>query len=476
MTDSPRAQLPIDPDERPIEGQLLQIRNALELLKQDKSCYVKSCDIIKLYKSAVDQVRALNELRARKNKPGEQNRVDVLCDDVFQLISLGFMAIGKNNDAPAIYSTVSAIKRLTDHLKEAAFFSAKDLESMWNELQKHREMLKKCQAEYDPELLELIERRMSVCEDSIKEMHAILSHLDAEHAEYWEKLVSILRRLSSLNTRSRYSRTEHEGLKKEIADLEKECPYLHKEVPAKITERYEQIMNTAADQSNATPDQLVEILFERCVLWSSIIEKNPLYIDPEFKPLYSRLKKIRDELESRSLLQAWSLRETDLYDFQRQLDRVDEARTLDGNFVSEETGKKACLQTQRTLLYLLRKGYALIYLMLTHSEPVSEALLPVYNQLKTLKKCLQEVQKAGGVGSPRELYPYMMKLSSFDHMQTDGKFIVNGEAPDGQAAAQTLLHDIHELALQLKEQAIANEKAGDAHDTTHAAKPALAAA
>ena len=74
MTDSPRAQLPIDPDERPIEGQLLQIRNALELLKQDKSCYVKSSDIIKLYKATIEQVRALNELRARKDKKDEQNR------------------------------------------------------------------------------------------------------------------------------------------------------------------------------------------------------------------------------------------------------------------------------------------------------------------------------------------------------------------------------------------------------------------
>jgi ABC-type uncharacterized transport system fused permease/ATPase subunit len=74
MTDSPRAQMPIDPDERPIEGQLLQIRNALEMLKQDKSCYVKSADVIRLYKATIEQVRALNELRARKDKRNEQNR------------------------------------------------------------------------------------------------------------------------------------------------------------------------------------------------------------------------------------------------------------------------------------------------------------------------------------------------------------------------------------------------------------------
>lgn len=44
------------------------------------------------------------------------------------------------------------------------------------------------------------------------------------------------------------------------------------------------------------------------------------------------------------------------------------------------------------------------------SEPVSEALLPVYNQLQTLKRCLVEVKEQGGVSSARELYPYSMKV------------------------------------------------------------------
>lgn len=74
MTDSPRAMIPIDPEERPIEGQLLQIRNQLELLKQDKSCYVKSSDVLKLYKDTIVQVRALNDIRKRKDKIDEQNR------------------------------------------------------------------------------------------------------------------------------------------------------------------------------------------------------------------------------------------------------------------------------------------------------------------------------------------------------------------------------------------------------------------
>lgn len=118
---------------------------------------------------------------------------------------------------------------------------------------------------------------------------------------------------------------------------------------------------------------------------------------------------IRNKLEKLSLTQAWSLRETDLYDFQRQLDKIDEAR-VDGNFLDSE-GKPAELYVQRTLLYLIRRSYAYIYYLMVSSEPVSEALLPIYNQLQTLKRCLIEVKNSGGVNSPRELYPYSMKVS-----------------------------------------------------------------
>jgi hypothetical protein len=127
------------------------------------------------------------------------------------------------------------------------------------------------------------------------------------------------------------------------------------------------------------------------------------------------------------MTQAWSLRETDLFTYQRKLNRIDESR-VDGNFL-DSSGKSADIHSQRveflstqtdkkffliysqTLLYLIRRSYALIYGLLISSEPVSEALLPIYNQLQTLRKCLIEVKESGGVSNTRELYPYSMKVS-----------------------------------------------------------------
>ena len=134
-------------------------------------------------------------------------------------------------------------------------------------------------------------------------------------------------------------------------------------------------------------------------------------IPENFASVYERLVGIRNDLEKLSITQAWSLRETDLYDYQRELDKIDESR-VDGNFLDED-GNPADLYAQRTLLYLIRRSYGYIYYLMISSEPVSEALLPYYNQLQTLKRCLVEVKNSGGVSSVRDLYPYSMKVGSY---------------------------------------------------------------
>lgn len=77
MADTPTRQLPIDPREQPVLDQLLAIRASLTLLKQDRSTYVKSSDVIPLYEKAIEQVQILNELRA--DHPREENRGGLSC-------------------------------------------------------------------------------------------------------------------------------------------------------------------------------------------------------------------------------------------------------------------------------------------------------------------------------------------------------------------------------------------------------------
>ncbi|KAK5280093.1 hypothetical protein LTR40_006859 [Exophiala xenobiotica] len=193
---------------------------------------------------------------------------------------------------------------------------------------------------------------------------------------------------------------------------------------------------------------LVVPLLNRCLKFTDMVEERQGKIDERFKDVYDKLLEIRNQLERLTMTQAWSLRETDLFMWQRKLDRIDDSRR-DGNFFDAE-GHPADLHAQRTLLYLIRRGYAYIYQLLIASEPVSEALLPIYNQLLTLRRCLVEVKKAGGVSNPRELYPYSMKLNSIDNMRVDGKFQIGKDIPEGQGAVNDLLAECYDLAYELR--------------------------
>lgn len=69
------------------------------------------------------------------------------------------------------------------------------------------------------------------------------------------------------------------------------------------------------------------------------------HIDERFQEQYERLVDIRNQLDRLSVTQAWSLRETDLFGYQRKLDRIDEAR-VNGNFV-DAVGQPADIHAQR---------------------------------------------------------------------------------------------------------------------------------
>lgn len=100
----------------------------------------------------------------------------------------------------------------------------------------------------------------------------------------------------------------------------------------------------------------VSELLRRCLLWTDIVLERQGVVPDAFKSMYESLIGIRNELEKLSITQAWSLRETDLYDFQRQLDRFEEQR-VDGNWLDEE-GKPAELYVQRVRIKEARHPFS----------------------------------------------------------------------------------------------------------------------
>lgn len=76
MADSPAAFLPLDPQEQPILDRLLSIRDALLLLKQDKSTYIKSQEVLSFYDQVIEQVQLLNNIRAGDIRERSRGSID----------------------------------------------------------------------------------------------------------------------------------------------------------------------------------------------------------------------------------------------------------------------------------------------------------------------------------------------------------------------------------------------------------------
>lgn len=256
MADSPVYAAPVKAPEKPILEKLVLVRDKLFLLKQDKSTYVKSQDVLPLYEDIIEQVHLLNDVRG--NDHLVQNRVDSILDDCLQLISLFFMAIGRNNEAPALYSLTSTITRLCDHLKECAFYSTKDLISMDNTLNNMKRTLDKDADRYSPYLITRIRYRIEVCERLIQELRDFLRTLSPSMVPTWEKLVSILRAIAALNTRSHYNQKDLDELRNQLLEMQKTMQ--NGELPAE----------------NGKPDSgqdLVVPLLHRCLKFCELVEE-----------------------------------------------------------------------------------------------------------------------------------------------------------------------------------------------------------
>lgn len=121
-------------------------------------------------------------------------------DSCFRILSLCFLTIGRNNEAPAVYAPTSTILRLLDHLSECDLYSHHDLEAITATLDKLSTNVardQKCPRSY----CDLLARRIELCRTSVKSLEDRLSGLEAPLPDIYEKLISLLRTVSRANTR-----------------------------------------------------------------------------------------------------------------------------------------------------------------------------------------------------------------------------------------------------------------------------------
>ncbi|SNX84405.1 uncharacterized protein MEPE_03114 [Melanopsichium pennsylvanicum] len=457
-------------EELPILEALINIRNRLTALKKDSSEFIRSHDVQQLYQQVIKQVTRLNAVRDEQQATAQasssasstsdhhdqaeqsdvtgtddspvlqHNRVDTTLNDVFSLLSLFFLTIGRSRESPATFSQLSCMKQLLDHLQESGIYTEADLQPFGSRLIELRDIIRRdgeC-GRHPPQLTKLMTRKLEICEKTVRKLEGSLKVLSVELVPIHQKIISIRRQLAAAAAKLKPARAEIKQLQEELRKIDAK----------RVDGKFLGPGGSSVPAGQAILVGVLEECFEICHDMTIRNDEVPMTL----QPIYDRLVEIKSQLEHLVLTHRWTLRETDLWNYQVTLKEIDRLR-VNGKFVDSE-GKQP--EGQLVLLYLLRRCYGLIYRLVASSEPISEELMPISNKLSTVSKCLKEVSKYGGPFTMRDLYPYRLALHQIDNMRSkvidkDGndtgvrKWLGrDGSVPEGQAILRAQYEEVEQ--------------------------------
>ncbi len=356
-----------------------------------------------------------------------------------------------------------------DHLSESGIYTEADLEPFSKRLAELRAIIRKDAegGKHPPALTKLMMRKLEGCEKTLASLLGTLKVLSVELVPLHQRLIAVRRQIVAAAAKPKLPRAEVKQLQEELRKIDS------KRVDGKF-------LGPGGSSVPAGQAILVGILEECFEICHEINVRND-EVPMTLQPIYDRLTEIKASLEHLVLMHRWTLRETDLWNYQVTLKEIDRMR-VDGKFVDSE-GKQpegqavsqlslSCLARPladsrsylQVLLYLLRRCYGLIYKLVASAEPISEELMPISNKLSTISKCLKEVSKYGGPYTMRDLYPYRLALHQIDGLRTtikdkDGndtgvkKWLGrDGSLPEGQAILRAQFEEVEQTIEEMLNQ------------------------
>ncbi|KAF9317816.1 hypothetical protein BG003_000282 [Podila horticola] len=437
MTSTPTPdQIPME--EQPVLEALVSIKHRLTAIKKDRSRFIKTSTVTALYDELSVQLQALEEIRGPSQIWGTRNNVNSVLDEVFVILSLCFMAVGKTKESPATYVQLLTIKQCLTGLQESGIFAGEDLKQYQDRLQELEAFIKVDEAKSSiPDIqTRILRRKLDYDNNLLKELLNTANSMSPELAPIHRRLVQLKYELDTLASRSQWTTSEIHHIQEELREIE-----------AKRSDGKFLDSKGNVSSGQAAVIGLLEDCYDDCHNLLATKESVP----KPLQDIFQRLKAIKTDLERLVLTQRWILRETDLWQYEIQLSEISALRK-NGKFVDREGNVQ---EGQALLNFMLHKCYRLIYVLLSASEPIAEALMPIHNQLLTVRRCLLEVKKWGGDFTVRDLYPYQMKLASMDNMRVDGKFLdKDKEVPEGQGICNSLLSECYDILYELQESVV----------------------
>lgn len=347
-------------------------------------------------------------------------------------------------------------------MAESGIYTEADLQPFEKRLAELREIIRRDteQGKHPAQLTKLMMRKLDGCHKVLQQLQGTLSVLSVELVPIHQKLVSIRRQIAAAAARPKPARQEIRKLQEELRGIDAK----------RVDGKFLGPGGSSVPAGQAILVGLLEECFEIC---HDVVVRND-EVPMTLQPIYDRLTEIKGQLEHLVLTHRWTLRETDLWNYQVTLKEIDRLR-VDGKFVDSE-GKQP--EGQLVLLYLLRRCYGLIYRLVASSEPISEELMPISNKLSTVSKCLKEVSKYGGPFTMRDLYPYRLALHQIDNMKSpvldkDGndtgikKWLGrDGSVPEGQAILRAQFEEVEQTINEMLNQEDESDEDEDAEDAS----------
>lgn len=498
--------------ERPLFEQFNKIYNTLSSLKNNRTKYINSKQIYGIYDEFLSLLHELTLSRKDEELKGITlnlpNANDMIIDDVWQLLSLCFVTCGLIKFAPATYSSLSTVYKLLLHLKECKVYTADDINPIEQRLKEIRDIIDTSEAqaedediidEHEEEVMRshkreeslLLRNKLQQCEQLLNDIKDGFKKLPSDLESTNIELLQIRKLLFNYMTKTNNEATfltqndfnvALDEVKSKLKEIESrrdlEGRFVSKVGTPEQVDTAQLVLNGLLDDCNNLVNDVsiqknsnnISDMFQNLDLSDSDSLKAKSLVK-QTQDIYTSLIEVKLKLENLLITRRWTMRETDLYTFQKQLKTIEDTRVK----LKQEIGDQEFTPNQKSslkklhmlVLYLLRRCYSLIYKLLESSEPVLESLQPIHNQLSTVRRCLLEIKRVDGLNNLRDIYPFQFKLASLDNLRVDGKFIINGQIPEGQGTLNALLAEcfdiLHELKIELEEkeeQKVASSSSG----------------
>lgn len=219
--------------------------------------------------------------------PNESNRVDQVLNDVFTLLSLFFLTIGKKKESPGTFCQIASMRQLLDHMNESGIYTQQDLQPFANRLNVLKTIIRRDREEgrHPEAIFKLMMRKLEDTERLLQTLLKSLSVLSVELVPIHQRLVHIRRQLAALAVQLKPTKTDIKPLVEELRKIDS----------SRVDGKFLGPGGSSVPTGQAILVGLLEECFEICQdIRARDGEEN---VSPPLKPVYERLSEIKAKLE-----------------------------------------------------------------------------------------------------------------------------------------------------------------------------------